>query len=287
VPRPKVPWWVAYPRIIKDGSSKLLVDYRVNQDKQLLHILSIADSNSDGLISFEEYTFFTTLLSLDFNKLHLAFQIFDKNNNGFLDKDEFGDVLNSKKIKTKKQVDFKNSEIIHQLFSDKSQISFKEFKNFILDLKKEILRQEFLRYDIEGKELISVESFSELITASVNLNSLNNISDLKKKLNILKTTGFFAPSGKIDFETFNSVNQLADNLEDISDAIEILVSNGKKIEKNTFKSTIKNITGIKLSPKTVDLIYSLFHESSNQNELDYKEFIRTLKKRSTVSNYLK
>jgi hypothetical protein len=76
------------------------------------------------------------------------------------------------------------------LFKEKNEIKYEEFKKFFNKIKKEVLRQEFKRYDIEGKDLISIDSFTQLLSSSINFNTIY-ISDLKKRLNILKVKFFF------------------------------------------------------------------------------------------------
>jgi hypothetical protein len=68
--RPVTPSWVAYPR--EDG--QLLVDKRLKKDRLKLMFL-YADTDSDGVISFEEYSLFLTLMNSSKNQLKLAFQV--------------------------------------------------------------------------------------------------------------------------------------------------------------------------------------------------------------------
>lgn len=51
------------------------------------------DVNNDGLISFKEYIFFATLLSIPESSFSVAFRMFDINNNGEIDKEEFKKVM--------------------------------------------------------------------------------------------------------------------------------------------------------------------------------------------------
>ena len=71
VPKPKLPSWVAHPR--KNG--KLISERSLEQNAKLQKLLSMADANSDGLISFQEYQLFLTLLTSTSRKLQLAFKV--------------------------------------------------------------------------------------------------------------------------------------------------------------------------------------------------------------------
>lgn len=52
-------------------------------------VMAVADSSGDGLISFEEYVFFTTLLSIPTKYFEIAFRVMDVNNDGEVDAGEF------------------------------------------------------------------------------------------------------------------------------------------------------------------------------------------------------
>ncbi|KAJ6435703.1 hypothetical protein OIU84_000836 [Salix udensis] len=51
------------------------------------------DTNGDGLISFSEYIFFVTLLSIPESSFSAAFKMFDLDNNGQIDGEEFKKVM--------------------------------------------------------------------------------------------------------------------------------------------------------------------------------------------------
>ncbi|KAK2452900.1 calcium uptake protein, mitochondrial [Trifolium repens] len=51
------------------------------------------DVNSDGMISFKEYIFFVTLLSIPESSFSVAFKMFDVDNNGEITKEEFKKVM--------------------------------------------------------------------------------------------------------------------------------------------------------------------------------------------------
>lgn len=56
-------------------------------------VMAVADSSGDGLISFEEYVFFTTLLSIPSKYFEIAFRVMDVNNDDQVDAEEFRKVM--------------------------------------------------------------------------------------------------------------------------------------------------------------------------------------------------
>jgi hypothetical protein len=58
------------------------------------------------------------------------------------------------------------------------------------------------------------------------------------------------------------------------------------MKKETFSKIIESTTNISLKNKTIDLIFSLFHDDNDLYTLDHRKFIDILEKRSKISNYL-
>jgi Ca2+-binding EF-hand superfamily protein len=273
LPKPKLPSWVAFPR--KNG--KLLVDKSLEQDAKLQKLLSMADSNSDGLISFQEYQFFLKLLTCQFSDFKLAFQVFFTQNSK---NKVFDDKITSKNICKILKCD---PEFAH--FFGKEVLNFEDFHQSTKALKDEVIRQEFKNYDVEGSGLISVESFSELITSSVHFNGISKIPKFKKKLNLLKTNGHLKPSGRINFETFTAFHVMSETSDEIGKALKLYAEGGRPVHKQDFKRAVTVTTGFNLKPKTVDLIYALFDENNDGN-LEYKEFVGVLKSRRNIKDLI-
>ena len=62
-------------------------------DPDLNSLLSSIDLNSDGLISYGEFLFFTTLLSIPTRFSHVAFKMFDSDCSGSIDASEFKEMM--------------------------------------------------------------------------------------------------------------------------------------------------------------------------------------------------
>ena len=71
--------------------SKFNADPKITQSLQ--NILESIDENNDGLISFSEFIFFTTLLSIPAKYFKIAFNLFDADGSGSIDIHEFKSVM--------------------------------------------------------------------------------------------------------------------------------------------------------------------------------------------------
>ncbi|KAL9656235.1 hypothetical protein ABK040_007850 [Willaertia magna] len=262
--RPNTPGWVAYPR----RNGKLLVDSKRLQDDKLKLVFEYADTDKNGFISYDEYVLFTTIMTSSERKLRIAFECFDLDGNGNISLNEFKELIKANRIRSNKEnneIDWNNNGLMKHLFGSElnNNLSFNDFIKFIKDCKEALLRQEFLLHDIEGNGLISVESFSELMTKSVHFNS-TKIPEFKRQLNLLKTNGYFAPTGRIDFETFKAFNDMSQHLDDIGIMIQLYTISGRGMKKDEFKRNLKRITKLSLNDKVIDLIYAIYDKNGDE-----------------------
>lgn len=253
-PKPELPVWVAYPR--QDG--KLLTEKSIEDDKEILRLINLVDKNKDGRVSYPEYLFFTNLLSCKLGALSIAYKLFDNS----LTNDQVCKIL---------RVD---PEQFSSFFPENT--TYQSFEEIVLNYRDQVLKQEFSQHDFEQKGHISIEAFSELVTKSIHFNTITGVPEFKQKLNLLKTKGFFSPSGRVNYEIFKSFNILQNNSDDISKLIKMYAQSGNKIKKEDFSRAVRIISHVKLENNVVDLIYALFEKDGS---LDYKDFDQTLSKK--------
>ena len=58
-----------------------------------IEFFKLADTDGDGLISFEEYLFFLSLISTPPSYFQIAFKMFDIDKSGFIDLNEFQQII--------------------------------------------------------------------------------------------------------------------------------------------------------------------------------------------------
>ncbi len=279
VKKPQLPPWAAYPRD-KDGN--LIVHSKSKSQDSFMLMFDLADADSDGVISESEYYLFVTLLAGSREQLFAAFELFDSDGNGKVTFDEFKSIIQANKKDSNAKMDMESNGLVQYFFgkNKKKELSFEEFSTFLDTLKDEILKQEFLAYDVENKGMISVEAFSQLIGNSVHFNGFN-ASSFKRGLNLLKTRGYLKPSGRIDYETFKGFHQMALHADKISFCIQLYTTAGKPLTKEAFTRALSKV-GMKVSEKTVELVFALY-DKNGDGELDHGEFLKSLNQRQEAT----
>ena len=206
--------------------------------------------------------------------------MFDLDGSGEIELNEFKKVIEANKKDPKAKFSIEDSGLTKKLFGadGKGKMTFAQFDDFIQSFKNQLLLYEFLQHDVEGCNEISVEAFNELITNSVHFNSIN-IPEFKKQLNLLKTNGFFRPSGRVDFETFKTFHLMSERIDDLKVAMQLYTASGKSLKKRDFTTILNRVAHIEVAPKVVDLVFALFDKNGDGN-LDYQEFVDVLEQRN-------
>lgn len=160
--------------ITPGSSSKMLTE---TQKRSLVKYMSRKrglkwiDCSGDGKISFREYVFVLTLLSIPPSDFGLVFSMFDTSQDGHLDRSEFNEMLSvvQRKSEVGKIAFAEESEsrdaILDLLFGGWWQrtLSLKGFMQFLSEFHEEVISLQFLMYDYDQTGFISIESFLELI----------------------------------------------------------------------------------------------------------------------------
>ncbi|XP_020965726.1 calcium uptake protein, mitochondrial-like isoform X2 [Arachis ipaensis] len=219
------------------------------------------DVNNDGLISFNEYIFLVTLLSIPESSFSAAFKMFDMDNDGEIDKEEFKKVMELMRShnsyrqgahhhrdgmrKGSKVNDdcVENGGVLEYFFGKdgKGRLSIHRFLQFMRDLHHEILRLEFDHYDYKSRKTISAKDFALSIVASADLSHL----ELRKKL---------LPFS-LAIIGFAKVNGL--------------------LRREDFQRAASHVCGLSLSDNVVKIVYHLF-DTNGDGHLSSDEFVRVL-----------
>ncbi|PVD37264.1 hypothetical protein C0Q70_04261 [Pomacea canaliculata] len=136
-----------------------------NFDEYTLNILaSTVDTTRDGLISFTEFQAFEALLCMPDAMYTLAFQIFDRNANGYVTFDEFENIIKHTTLNSKIPFNF-DCDLIHLHFGkDKSRkVSYQEFTQLIHDFHEEHAVQAFRSLDKGKTGYISAKDFEDIM----------------------------------------------------------------------------------------------------------------------------
>ncbi|PKA56583.1 hypothetical protein AXF42_Ash015356 [Apostasia shenzhenica] len=257
-----------------------------------LEFFMFFDTNSDGLISFPEYIFFVTLLSIPESSFSVAFKMFDLDHNGEIKIDEFKKVMAlmrshnrqgaSQKgglrvgLKVGKSVE--NGGILEYFFGKDGTGCLKhdDFVQFLRDLHDEIIRLEFAHYDYKSRGTISAKDFGLSMVASADINHISKFLDRVDELNNLP----HLKEIRVSLEEFNAFAQLRRSLRPLSLAIFSYGRVNGLLTKQDFQRAAYHVCGIALSENLVNLIFHVF-DANRDGNLSSEEFLRALQRRES------
>ncbi|KAK9706255.1 hypothetical protein RND81_07G113700 [Saponaria officinalis] len=250
------------------------------------------DTNNDGLISFPEFIFLLTVLSIPESSFSVAFKMFDLDHNGEIDREEFQKVMSLMRtynrqgrqhsdgrrfgLKVSGGGSVENGGLIEYFFGKdgKQALQHHKFVQFLRDLHDEILRLEFAHYDHKGRGTISAKDFALSMVASADmshtpkfLDQVENLSNDPDLRNI-----------RITYEEFKGFAELRKSLRPLSLAI---FSHGKAnglLTRSDFKRAASHVCGINLTENVVDIIFHIF-DLNRDGSLSSDEFLRVLQRR--------
>ncbi|GMP36877.1 hypothetical protein CsSME_00008839 [Camellia sinensis var. sinensis] len=215
---------------------------------------TLFDTYNDGLISFADFS--------------VAFKMFDLDNNGEIDKDEFKKVMtlmrthnrqgarhrDGLRIGLKVSGSVEDGGLLEYFFGkDGNQcLEHGKFVQFLRDLHDEILRLEFAHYDYKSQGTISAKDFALSMVASADMRHVNkfldhNLAELRKRLRPLSLAIF----------SHGKVNGL--------------------LTKPDFQRATYHVCGISLTENVVDMIFYVF-DTNNDGSLSSDEFLRVLQR---------
>eukprot|EP00696_Hemimastix_kukwesjijk_P011864 gnl/Hemi2/24880_TR8366_c0_g1_i1.p1 gnl/Hemi2/24880_TR8366_c0_g1~~gnl/Hemi2/24880_TR8366_c0_g1_i1.p1 ORF type:complete len:394 (-),score=68.50 gnl/Hemi2/24880_TR8366_c0_g1_i1:180-1361(-) len=248
-----------------------------HKNKPLPACFQTADSDGDGLISFEEYLFFITLLSIPLPSLTVAFQMMDTDGNGTLDQSEFLKVMSfvqsqssvAKKTRSKHAGGAASSFLAHFFGADgKGSMTFNAFSTFLNQLHSDVRRLEFDLYDSAGLGQISPRSFAELM---VNYTTVDRDS-YRARAKLLPDDA--AASQGISFQQYETFSRLFSRLDDVETCMKLYTTAGHPFTRSDFGRLAAIISNSELSPKVVDIIFHVF-DKNGDGSLEASEFVQS------------
>ncbi|XP_045804899.1 calcium uptake protein, mitochondrial-like isoform X2 [Trifolium pratense] len=226
------------------------------------------DVNGDGLISFREYLFLVTLLSIPESSFSAVFKMFDMDNDGRHGVHRRDERLTDASIEDGRMVEY--------LFGKdgKGRLKHDKFVKFISDLHDEILRLEFVHYDFKSQKTISAKDFAHSIVASADVSHLNKLLERVDEMN---DDARFNNIG-ITFEEFKNFAELRKKLVPLSLALFSFAKVNGLLTRDDFQRAASSVCGLSLSNNVVEIVFHLFDTNGDGN-LCSNEFVRVLHRR--------
>ncbi|OWM89036.1 hypothetical protein CDL15_Pgr023882 [Punica granatum] len=251
------------------------------------------DTNGDGYISFPEYIFFITLLSIPETSFSIAFKMFDTDNSGEIDKDEFKKVMNLMRSQNRYGTNHRDGKrkmgkatesvddggLLEYFFGKDGtkKLQHERFVQFLRDLHDEILRLEFAHYDCRSRGTIPAKDYALSLVASADISHTNKLLDRVEEIDNDPSLR----DVRITFDEFKDFSDLRKKLQSFSLA---LFSYGKLnglLTKKDFQRAASQVCGIKLTDNVVDVIFHVFNTDRDEH-LSSKEFVRVIERRTSL-----
>ena len=246
------------------------------------------DTDGDGLISFPEYIFFITILSLPESEIKDTFQKFDEDGSGQLCRDEFTKMMrvmrktssrgNATGLRTglkATNLDNISNGLVQFLFGEpgkEHKLSLEQFRSFISKMQYEIDLLEFRHYDFTNSGSISTQDFAYSIVAGANVQKMQYFISRAAKL---ASSEVGMTNGRVNEEQFMAFCRILKREgTDFQSMIKRHVKLGKKLTKLAFLDIAKELRA-PLSEAQVDIIYFIF-DVDGDGELSPNELLNVI-----------
>lgn len=241
-----------------------------------------------GLISFSDYIFLLTVLSTPPRNFEIAFQMFDINGDGEVDREEFRRVRNILRNQTSVGKRHRDHAVTGNVVGEVSsalqtyffgpdgnkKLTAKEFIWFQQELQREILKLEFNRYEPTDGRITERDFCSLLLTYA-------GFPDKKRTLMKRRVKKAFKNDENakgVSFEEYENFWKFLQNISDVDTALSFYHLAGVSIDPETLKHVAKTVAHVDLTDHVVNIVFTLFDENED-GQLSNKEFVSVMKRR--------
>ncbi|KAK2858237.1 hypothetical protein Q7C36_006156 [Tachysurus vachellii] len=243
---------------------------QIHHNPKTVQLLAgVADTTKDGLISFQEFLAFESILCVPDALFIVAFQLFDKTGTGDISFENVRDIFSQTTVHHHIPFNW-DCEFIRLHFGhDRTKhLSYLEFTQFLQELQLEHARQAFAQKDKAKTGTISALDFSDIMS-TIRHHMLTPFVEE----NLVSAAGSGA-SHMVSFSYFNAFNSLLNNMELIRKIYSTLAGSRKDtlLTKEEFVHAANKFGQI--TPMEIDILYQLSGLHSQTGRLNLADIDR-------------
>ncbi|XP_069373023.1 electrogenic aspartate/glutamate antiporter SLC25A13, mitochondrial isoform X2 [Paralichthys olivaceus] len=226
-------------------------DIRLSEEATKL-LAGVVDQKKDGLISFQEFVAFESVLCAPDSLFMVAFLLFDNAGNGATAFEDVKQVFSQTTIH--QHIPFNwDCEFIQLHFGTQrdKQLGYGEFTQFLLEMQLEHARQAFIQRDQAHSGSISALDFRDIMV-TIRPHMLTPFVE-----ECLVAVAGGSTSHRVSFSYFNGFNSLLNNMELIRKIYSTLASHRRDVEVTKEEFIMAAQRFGQVTPMEVDILFQL------------------------------
>ncbi|XP_053118684.1 electrogenic aspartate/glutamate antiporter SLC25A13, mitochondrial isoform X1 [Hemicordylus capensis] len=212
----------------------------------------VVDQTKDGLISFQEFVAFESVLCAPDALFMVAFQLFDKTGKGEVTFEDVKQVFGQTTIH--QHIPFNwNSEFVQLHFGKdrKRRLTYAEFTQFLLEIQLEHAKQAFVQRDNAQSGRVTAIDFRDIMVTI----RPHMLTPFVEECLVAAAGG--TTSHQVSFSYFNGFNTLLNNMELIRKIYSTLAGNRKNVEVTKEEFVLAAQKFGQVTPMEVDILFQL------------------------------
>uniref|UniRef100_A0A8B9KIN4 Solute carrier family 25 member 13 n=1 Tax=Astyanax mexicanus TaxID=7994 RepID=A0A8B9KIN4_ASTMX len=215
-------------------------------------LAGVVNQTKNGLISFQEFVAFESVLCAPDALFMVAFQLFDKTGNGVATFEDVKQVFGQTTIH--QHIPFNwDSEFVQLHFGKdrKKHLNYGEFTQFLLEMQLEHARQAFAQRDKARTGAISALDFRDIMVTI----RPHMLTSFVEECLVAAASG--STSHQVSFSYFNGFNSLLNNMELIRKIYTTMAGHRKDVEVTKEEFIIAAQRFGQVTPMEVDILFQL------------------------------
>ncbi|XP_055468893.1 electrogenic aspartate/glutamate antiporter SLC25A13, mitochondrial [Psammomys obesus] len=212
----------------------------------------VVDQTKDGLISFQEFVAFESVLCAPDALFMVAFQLFDKTGKGEVTFEDVKQVFGQTTIH--QHIPFNwDSEFVQLHFGKerKRHLTYAEFTQFLLEVQLEHAKQAFVQRDSAKTGKVTAIDFRDIMVTI----RPHVLTPFVEECLVAAAGG--ATSHQVSFSYFNGFNSLLNNMELIRKIYSTLAGSRKDVEVTKEEFALAAQKFGQVTPMEVDILFQL------------------------------